>query len=124
MDYLDNNTKELKDYGWSGYVYLALLEYLKEKGIDLMKSSYDEISEYISKERESTFFIFTQEHKLKYLDKLKPENFDETELKDYCNDFFGADEDNAGQAMLDGIKLLYENIQYVTENSVILFEIS
>jgi hypothetical protein len=123
FEYLEKNTKQLEDYGWSGNVYLALLEYLEEKGIELMKSAYYEISEFISAARESTCFIFTKEHKLKYLEKLDPSNFDETELKDYCNSYFETDETDAGQAMLDAIKLLQTNLQKITEDSVIIFEI-
>ena len=121
--FLDQNSMKLIEYKGSGYLYATLLVYLEENGIDLMDSDQNELAAYISEERESTFFIFTEEHKVKYMDKLNPPNFNEEELEQYYNDFNGTDEDGIGKELINGIAILQKNIKQIKENSVILLGI-
>lgn len=121
--YFDKNSLRLREYEWSGFVFGTLLVFLEGKEILLMKSCFDDLSESITKSRDSACFIFTEEHRINYGKKLDPANFIETELKKYYNDFNEINDENAGKAMLDGIEVLYENINRITADKVIVFSI-
>lgn len=121
--YLDQNTKSLKEYTWSGYIYATLLEYLNEKGINFEESEYSELTTYLNDVRSSYYLIFTKSHKEKYIRELNLANFDESELASYYNDFNETDDEAAGKAMLDGIGVLQHNLNMVDEKTVIIFGI-
>lgn len=123
FDFLNQNAISLREYEWSGYIYGTLLVFLEEKGINLMKSRYDSLSKFITESRNSTCFIFDEEHKGNYDEMLKPENFNEVELGQYYNEFNETNEENAGKAMLDGIEVLHESIGCITSGKVIVFGI-
>src|SRR4249919_2188398 len=70
-DYLNANSKKLKDFDWSGYIFANLLIFLVEKkGIDLLKGKYDDIANVIVERRQNSTIIFTFDHKEKYLSDL------------------------------------------------------
>lgn len=122
-DYLQKYGKEVVAYEWSGYVLGTLLPYLQEEcQIDLMKSEFDELSGFLSESRGNTIFIFTVTHKQDCLEKLTQE-FSESTLRDYYNEFNETDEPEIGLAMIDGIKAFRESLEHVDNDSVILFSI-
>jgi hypothetical protein len=122
FDYLENNSLKLEEFKWSGQIYECLVVYFEENGIIFNDLIYNELSEYLSAEREAICIIITEEEKSKYINSLNPDNYNLNELKDYYNDFYGTNEgDEVGQAMLDGINLLYKNIHAITENNVLVF---
>ena len=85
--YLAEHGVEAAEYPWSGYVLGPLLEYLVEKHqIDLMHSDYDELSEFVSNARGASHHVFTNAHKLAYLDRLN-QPFSENDLRDYATSF-------------------------------------
>lgn len=108
------------DYDWSGYVMATLLSYLDEKGVKLMDSPYRALANQLCQERGATFFIFTNQHKDAYLERLSPSLFSVEELRDYFNAFNACDEDEIGQAMFDGITAIQESVRSLDANSVIL----
>jgi hypothetical protein len=121
-DYLRQNGQVVAEYRWSGYVLATLLPYLEEKHqIDLMKSEYDALATTLSTARRATHFVFTNELKSKYLDKLDTLSVSEDELRNYYNEFNTANESAAGKPMLDGVKTLREALSRVDDSSVILF---
>jgi hypothetical protein len=122
-DFLRTRGRVAASYNWSGYVLATVLSFLEERQIDLMKSEHDDYSSHISKERESTCFIFTPAHKRAYLAQLSPESYSEPDLRDYCNEFNGSSEVDAGKPMLDGIRAIHDSLRLLDDESVILLHI-
>jgi hypothetical protein len=122
-DFLRTRGREAASYDWSGYVIATVLPYLEGRQIVLMKSEHDELSSHLSEERKSTCFIFTPAHKRAYLAQLSPESYSEAELRDYCNEFNGSSEDDAGKPMLDGIRAIHDSLRQLDDDSVILLHI-
>jgi hypothetical protein len=123
-DFLTAHAREVVDYRWSGWSFTALLSYLDEKrGIDLAKSSYDELTTFLTNVRGSAYFVLTSEHRRDYLTRLNVEDYNADELSAYNQDFNGSEEENAGQPMLDGIKALNDALSQVDDDTIILFGI-
>jgi hypothetical protein len=121
-DFLERHGREVVDYRWSGWVFGTLLAYLDERhGIDLTQSSHDELSKFLTKTRGATHFVLTDDHRRAYFDALDPGKFSQAALRDYYNEFNEADEDELGEAMLDGIRAIRQSLASVDENSVVLF---
>ena len=67
-DFLQQTGREVADYQWSGHVLATLLCWLNEEHqVNLFKSSYDELANFLSKERGHTHLVFTNEQKTAYL---------------------------------------------------------
>lgn len=59
-NFLNANSKKLKDFNGSGYIFANLLVFLaEEKGIQLLKSEYDDIAEALVNKRGSSIFVLT-----------------------------------------------------------------
>lgn len=123
-DFLQTHAKPLTEYDGSGYVYSALLEYLAESGIDLEESEYAALASELAEEHYPLCTVLTNGHKQNYLNKLNLDNFDENELRDYYNEFNGADEEEAGSYMLEAIRVLQFNLREADETSVVLLTLS
>jgi hypothetical protein len=122
--YLAANTKDVTNYTWSGFVLATLLPYLDEQhGIDLMHSEHDELAEFLTDARQATHFIFTDTHRAKFLDRLKPEDYPVPEMLDYFNQFNETNERDIGLAMRDGIRAIQECLQELDSHSVVLFSV-
>jgi hypothetical protein len=120
-DYLRKNGQTVAEYRWSGYVLAILLVYLEKKHqIDLMKSEFDALAKTLSAARQATYFVFTNELRTKYLDKLDALSVSEAELRDYYNAFNATNEPGIGKPMLDGVNTLREALSRVDDSSVIL----
>ena len=123
-DFLRRRGREVATYRWSSWVMSTLLEYLNEKqSIDLTASSYDDLSDHLSKARGSAHFILTSEHRRDYLDKLDAGAFTEDELRDYYNEFSSVTEKDAGRPMSDGITTLHEALAHVDDKTIVILEI-
>ena len=124
-DYLDSNSKKLEDFEGSGYIFGNLLVFLDEKkGIDLLKSDYDEIANSIVEKRQSSVFILTFDHRQKYLDKLNPDNFSLDELITFNTEFSEDNDMEFAKAEIEAIKLLRDNLNLLTgDNNVILLNV-
>lgn len=121
-DFLRQQGTEVATYDPSGFLLATLLVYLKKQQINLMKSEYDELATFLTKERESTNFLLTSAHKRDFLDKLGGP-FSVQELCSYYNQFNGTSEDDVGEPLLDGIRAFQQSLSQVDDNSVILFTI-
>ena len=122
--FLKENGVEVVNYKWSGYVFATLLPFLQEREVNLMTSEWDGLSMYLTQASGATHFIFTAEHRSKYLEALDPQHYDEAELRDYYNDFNGCNEPQVGRAMLDGIVALQEGLASLPDGQVIMFMIA
>ena len=80
-DYLNANSKKLKDFGYSGYIFADLLIFLTEnKDIDLLKSKYDDIANSIVERRQNLTIILTHHHRESYIHKLIADKFSTDEF--------------------------------------------
>ncbi|SRR6266542_3282612 len=120
--YLQQNGRPVAEYPWSGYVLATLLVFLQQRGIDLMHSEQDDLATFITNARRATHFIFTDAHRLGYLDELS-NSFSEAELRDYYNQFNGTAEPDAGKPMLDGVTAIHDSLASIDKDSVVLFSI-
>jgi hypothetical protein len=120
-DYLRQNGEKVAEYGWSGWVFGPLLEYLKEREqIDLDHSAYDELSEFLTKARGVSHSILTDEHRKAYLERLEAPFSRET-LRDYYNEFTATHDGGSGEPMLDGIHCLCQSLKALDDQSVVVF---
>ncbi len=124
-DVVRDRGETVLSFDGSGFIFVTLLPVLEEKyGIDLMKSSHDELARFLSEKRASTFFVLTPAHRDQYLRSLDAEAFDEAALREYWNEFNAAHEPMAGKAMLPGIEALHTALAAVREGSVVLLHIA
>ena len=72
------------------------------------------------KRSKSTVIILTADEKEKYLDKLSPDNFSEEELREAYEDFTEEEEEEAGDMMLDAIAALFQSLQEVDADHVVV----
>lgn len=123
FEFLAENSQKLSDYPWSGYVYGTLLPFLDEKGVHLMQSGFDELGGGLTEARNATHFIFTCDHKNDYLSALNPSNFSRDELRIYYEEFNEEEWPQAGEAMMDAVVTLRNNLERVDGDSIIVFGI-
>jgi len=122
-EYLRKHGEEDVNYPWSGWVFSTLLVYLDEfHRIDLMHSEYDELSAFLAQSVGGTYFFLTPAHRQAYLNKLESE-FESSVLCDYYNEFNEANEDSAGEPMLDGIRALRECLRRLDDEYVVILSI-
>lgn len=120
-DYLNANSKKLKDFDWSGYIFANLLIFLEEKkGVDLLKGKHDDIANSIVDKRQNSTFILTFEHKEKYLTDLSPEKYTIDELVEFNKDFSGDDDPELAKAELEGIKTLRDSLNLLTDDKQVV----
>ena len=124
-DYLNSNSKKLKDFGHSGYIFADLLIFLAEnKGIDLLKSKYDDIANSIVERRQNSTIILTYDQRQAYLDKLDSEKFNLDELIAFNKDFSENEDPELAKAEIEGIKALRDSLAQVTgDNQVVLLSV-
>lgn len=122
-EFLSAHGREIGHYDWSGWVLATLLPYLHENDIDLDQSELDDLSAFLCAVRENSVFILTARHREKYLEKLDPAHYSESELHDYYVEFNEVEFDEAGKAMLDGITLIRKSLEEVTPQTFVLLEI-
>ena len=84
-----------------------------------MHSDYDELSRYLCQARRATVFILTHEHRTAYTSKLAREPSEQT-LRDYYNVFNETTEPDAGEPMLDGIRVIRQSLDQTDESSVVV----
>jgi hypothetical protein len=124
-NFLKENCKKIVDYKWSGYIYLNIFNYLKDKKkINLMNSTYSELEKYIEKERGSSCLVFTDKDKNKYLNKLNPKNYNLNEFdSDYFSEYMQENKDKSKIkiAIKKGIELLYESIKKTDKDNIVFF---
>jgi len=123
LDYLYRHGQDVADYQWSGFILATLLPYLEEQHqITLMKSEYDELSQFLTDSRKAAHFIFSDAHKRAFLTKLEAQ-FSEQAMRDYFCGFNETDEPDAGKWMFDGIRAFRQSLSTLDESSVIIFSI-
>lgn len=118
-DYLFDCTESPYEYKWSGYVLDALLTYLRdEHDIDLAASQWDSGNDMW------VWYLLDQELKRDYLTALKPSNFRRREMKVWLNSvFYWQEFEQAGDAMMDGIRIIHNYLKLVDDDRAGLLHI-
>ena len=119
--YLDTNTKRLKEFEESGYIFGNLLVYLQEKKeIDLLKSEYDNIANEVCKKRGNSTIFLTKSHKDKYGHLLNPNNYSLDELIAYNIEFSEDNDPEFAKGELKGIAALRDNLNTIPDENYIV----
>jgi hypothetical protein len=111
---LDHAQRVGQEYDWSGYCMLHTLMYLEERGI-----SFDSADEYT---------VLTPAHRT-LLGQLDPARHDVAELDAYLMEELGDGDDGeesqgwAGEAALDSLRLLHDNLEHLVDSDVLLVQI-
>jgi hypothetical protein len=110
---LEHGRRVGRDYDWSGYCMLYTLMYLEERGI-----SFDSAGEYT---------VLTPAHR-PLLSSLDPATHSAAELDAFLMEELGDGPDDeegwAGQAGLDSLRVLHENLEGLSDGDVLLVQIS
>jgi hypothetical protein len=124
ISFLAANGTSVADYDWDGEAFGVLLPVLADEyDIDL-ETSENEIVADISESVESTVFILTVDERDKYLEKLNPDNFSEEELRAAYEDFTEEEEEDAGEMLLDAVATVFQCLQEVDADHVVVVTIS
>jgi hypothetical protein len=121
-NYLSRHARPIAEYRWSGYVIATVLAYLKDLGIDLMRSGYQDLANYLSKSRGVTAHVLSNDQRVQYSNALRGA-FPEEELCAYYNQFNATSDTDAGRPMLDGIIVLRDALNAIDAESVVLVTI-
>jgi hypothetical protein len=121
--FLAANGTSVADYDYDGEIFSTLLPILSEDyDIDL-ETSENEIVADIAEATDALVFILTADDQEKYLAKLNPDNFSESELADAYEDFTEEEEEDAGEAMLAAITALHQSLMEVDSDHVVVVTI-
>jgi hypothetical protein len=85
-----------------------------------LETSENEIVADIAESMEALVFILTFEDQQKYLAKLNPDNFSESELADAYEDFTEEEDEDAGEMMLAAIAALHQSLMEVDADHVVV----
>ena len=119
-EYLKQHGREVANYPGSGYVLGDVMDWLQqEHRIELERSRYEELCNFVGQARGSTHCILSIEHQRAHLERLDPEAFSNEEFLRYYNEFHGTHETDLGSALSDGIETLRQALMTVDENSVV-----
>jgi hypothetical protein len=124
MSFLAANGTSVADYDWDGEVFGVLLPVLSDEyDIDL-ETSENEIVADIAESVEAMVFILAADDKDKYLDKLSPDNFTKSELREAYEDFTEEEDDESGEVMLEAITALHQSLGEVDSDHVVVVTVA
>jgi hypothetical protein len=118
--FLAANGTSVADYDYDGEVFSTLLPVLSEDYDVDLETSENEIVADIAESMEALVFILTFEDQQKYLAKLNPDNFSESELADAYEDFTEEEDEDAGEMMLAAIAALHQSLMEVDADHVVV----
>ena len=122
--FLEANAKKRQQFSGYGYHYATLLVFLEEeKGIDLMQSDVDGLSDFLVEKRGHSILVFSPEHLKQKVEKISPEKFKEQELLVFNKNFSEDDDPNAGKELLAAIRLLNDNLKALKDNEILLLSV-
>lgn len=115
---VNSNSRKLRDFNASGYIFSNLLTFLQEKrGIKLMNGKHDNIANEIAEKRQNATFIFTYDHTKEHLNDLVVDNFSTDELIAFNKEFSAEDGLELAEAEMEGIKALRENLKLIIDDN-------
>lgn len=108
--------REVQDaYDWSGRVLYFLIESLEEQGISLSSAEFGDVEETLEA------FVIGPDRK-ELLPRLDPEANDPEEVRAWLADW-DLDFEEAGEAGIDALALLHEQISALPSDSVLIVHI-
>lgn len=123
-DYLAATGTSVVEFEEDGDIFSVLVPVLADDyDIDL-ETSENSIVADLAEATDALVIILTKEDQSKYMELLDPEGFSVEELQDAYEDFTDEDEKGAGQAMLAGIGALYQALQEVDADHVVIVTVS
>ncbi len=123
-DFLAANGTSVVEFEEDGDIFSVLLPVLADDyDIDLETSENALIAD-LAEATDALVLILTQEDQTKYLELLDPENFSAEDLGEAHADFTEDEEPGAGEAMLAGIGALYQALQEVDADHVVVVSIA
>lgn len=118
--FLAANGTAVSDYDEDGEVFSVLLPVLAEAyDIDLETSENEAVAD-IAEATEAMVFILGADDKAKYLGKLNPDNFSESELADAYEEFAEEEDEGAGEMMLSAVGALHQCLLEVDADHVVV----
>lgn len=119
-DFLAANGTQVVEFEGDAEIFEALLPILAEDyDIDLETSENAIIAE-LAEASETLVFILTPEEQRKYLEELDPECFDVEALGEAYEDLMEEEADNAGEALQAAISAIYQALQEVDQDHVVV----
>jgi hypothetical protein len=122
--FLAANGTSVADYDYDADVFTVLLPVLAEEYEIDLETSENELLAEIAESIESLVFILTIEDQQKYLNRLNPDEFEESELHDAYEDFTEDEEAEAGEMMLAAIAALHQCLQEVDADHVVVVTVA
>jgi hypothetical protein len=122
--FLAANGTSVADYDYDADVFTVLLPVLAEEYEIDLETSENELLAEIAESIESLVFILTVEDQQKYLNRLNPDEFEESELHDAYEDFTEDEEAEAGEMMLAAIAALHQCLQEVDADHVVVVTVA
>jgi hypothetical protein len=122
--FLQSNGKAVVDFRWSGWVFNPLLPYLS-KQIDMRSKNFEfaSLAQGLIEATGTLHEIYAAKEKNEFLPKLNPDSFSSEALRDYYDKFNQANEADAGDWMLAGIRALRDGLSRVDESSALLLTV-
>ncbi len=123
-DFLAANGVSVVEFEEDGDIFSALLPILADEyDIDLETSENAVVAD-LAEASEALVVILTQEEQKKYLSELDPENFSAEELGEAYADFTEEENAAAGPSMLAGVAALYQALQEVDADHVVVLTVT
>jgi hypothetical protein len=117
LERLGELAREVEDaYDWSGRVLYFLIESLEEQGIQLSSAEFGDVEEALEA------FVIGPDRKV-VLPQLDPEANDPDEIRAWLADW-DMDFEEAGEAGIDALTLLHEQISALPDDSVLIVHIT
>jgi hypothetical protein len=121
--FLAANGTSVADFDYDGEIFSALLPILSEDyDIDLETSENETVAD-IAEAIESLVFILSFADQKKYLERLNPENFTESELRELYEDFTEEEDEESGEAMLAAITALHQALAEADADHVVVITV-
>jgi hypothetical protein len=116
LEHLGELAQEVEDaYDWSGRVLYFLIESLEEQGISLSSAEFGDVEEALEA------FVIGPDRKV-LLPQLDPDANDPAEVRAWLADW-DMDFEEAGEAGIDALTMLHEQISALPDDSVLIVHI-
>jgi hypothetical protein len=120
VSFLAANGTSVADYDWDAEVFSVVLPVLADEYEIDLETGENEVLADISETVESMGFILTADEKEKYLDRLNPDNFSEEELRAEYESYTEEEAEDGGDMMLGAITALFQCLQEVDADHVVV----
>lgn len=115
--FLQEASIAMDPFEYSGYVYAALLVFLKEqRKIDLFKNEYAAVSTELSARRKNTTLVLCARQFRDYAHELVPDQFTVGELMRFNEEFSEEDDPDLAAIQLEAIRILRSNLSKIPDD--------